>query len=295
METPFMAQSSYHLSGSADPKALERGSVTFIGTATTLIKYGGFNILTDPNFLHAGQHMHVGFGMITKRLTDPSMDIEDLPPLDLCLLSHMHSDHWDRIASKKLRKDLPVFTTNAAAFSLRMKGFQNARGMKTWETAAVTKGGVWLRITSMPGRHGPGAMQLIMPPVMGSMLEWGTGRDDITYRMYISGDTLAIDELKDIPKRFPNIDLALIHLGGTRLFGVLVTMDAEQGIKAVRILRPKKAIPIHYNDYPLFKSPLDDFVKEVEKANLTDKIEYLAHGEIYDFAGNIAAMRRKAG
>jgi L-ascorbate metabolism protein UlaG (beta-lactamase superfamily) len=91
------------------------------------------------------------------------------------------------------------------------------------------------------------------------------------------------DELKDIPHRFPDIDLALLHLGGTRILGVLVTMDARQGVEMIGLTNPKKAVPIHYNDYSVFKSPLEDFVKAVEEAGLTDRIAYLSHGETYEF------------
>ncbi len=44
-----------------------------------------------------------------------------------------------------------------------------------------------------------------------------------------------------------------MHLGGTRIFGVLLTMNAKQGVQAIRLIRPLTAIPIHYNDYPVFK------------------------------------------
>lgn len=279
-----MAQSRvFNIEGEASTQSLRHGSVMFVGTATTVITYGGFTILTDPNFLHAGNHAHVGFGVLTRRLTNPAIEIDQLPKLDLCLLSHMHEDHWDHIATDKLPKDLPIFTTKHAAFALKLSGFKNAKGMNKWQSMNVTKGGAWLKITAMPGRHGAGPMQLVLPQVMGSMLEWGTGSSAPAFRMYITGDTLAIDELKEIPKRFPNIDLALLHLGGTRVFGALVTMDAKQGIKAIRLVKPKRAIPIHYNDYTIFKSPLEDFVAEVQKVHLDTEITYLSHGESYEW------------
>jgi L-ascorbate metabolism protein UlaG (beta-lactamase superfamily) len=51
----------------------------------------------------------------------------------------------------------------------------------------------------------------------------------------------------------------------------------------MRIIVPEKAIPIHYNDYDVFKSPLSDFEDEIDRAGLRDKIIYLKHGEKYDF------------
>src|SRR5690242_7657168 len=76
--------------------AFDDGSVLFIGTATTLIRYGGFTILTDPNFLHRGEKVHLGYGLQSTRLTDPALNLEDLPPVDFVVLSHLHEDHFDR-------------------------------------------------------------------------------------------------------------------------------------------------------------------------------------------------------
>lgn len=72
-------------------------------------------------------------------------------------------------------------------------------------------------------------------------------------RIYISGDTLLVPELKEIPKRYAgqNIDLMLIHLGGTTIPSpsvplLMVTMDAEQGLGLVKLIDPDLTIPIHY-------------------------------------------------
>lgn len=58
----------------------------FIGMATTIIEWNGFRILTDPNFLHAGDHVHLGPGVDAQRLTNPALDLHDLPPVDCILL-----------------------------------------------------------------------------------------------------------------------------------------------------------------------------------------------------------------
>lgn len=63
----------------------------------------------------------------------------------------------------------------------------------------------------------------------------------------------------------------------------MLTMDDEQGVEAIRLINPKTAIPIHYNDYDVFKSPLEDFKRAVEEAGLSEKVVYLNHGETYNF------------
>ena len=210
------------------------------------------------------------------------MEIEQLPPLDFCVLSHYHGDHFDRIAEEQLRKDLPVVTTKHAASELKDKGFTAPVGIDTWDAVAVSKGGAGVRVTSMPGRHGPPIVEKFLPPVMGSMLEFEPAPGRTALRLYITGDTLVFDDLNEIPRRYPDIDLALFHLGGTQIMGILLTMDAEQGVEAIRIINPREVIPIHYNDYEVFKSPLEDFRKAVE-AGFADRVKYLAHGDTYDF------------
>jgi L-ascorbate metabolism protein UlaG (beta-lactamase superfamily) len=268
----------------------EEGSVQFIGNATVLIRYAGMTILTDPTFIHRHEQVSIGYGMHSTRLVDPAMEIQDLPPLDLILLSHFHGDHFDQVAERDLDKSTPIITNDQAANELQQRGFRYAKPIATWSSVAVEKGELRLRITSMPGRHGPPLSDLVMPEVMGSMLEFkrlgGT-----PFCIYITGDTLVFDDLNDIPSRHPDIDLALLHLGGTRVLGILVTMDAKQGVEVLKLVRPHLAIPIHYNDYDVFTSPLADFEKEVAEAGWQDRVRYLRHGEIYPFhaSGNRAA------
>jgi L-ascorbate metabolism protein UlaG (beta-lactamase superfamily) len=261
-----------------------RGSIFFVGTATVLIRYAGFTILTDPNFLHRGDHVHLGYGLVSRRQTNPAIEIEDLPPLDFIVLSHMHGDHFDRVAERNLNKATPIVSTRHAVAYLERKGFTATRALRTWETLSISKGEARLRLTAMPGTHAPGPLAAALPPVMGSMLEFGTAENETGLRLYISGDTLIHERLEEIPRRYPEIDLALLHLGGTMILGVvMVTMDAGQGVEAIRIIEPRTAIPIHYNDYTVFKSPLEDFKRAVAEAGLEERVRYLSHGDTYEF------------
>ena len=263
--------------------SLEQGSIFFVGTATVILRYAGFTILTDPNFLHQGDHVHLGYGLRSARRTNPAIEIEELPPLDLVVLSHLHEDHFDRVAEQQLDKQVPIVTTTHAASRLRQKGFQAAQGLTTWDSLTVKKGENTLRITAMPGRHGPGMLAAALPPVMGSMLEFQAPSGQVTFRLYITGDTLVYDQVKEIPQRYPDIDLALLHLGGTQALGILLTMDAKQGVEMVRLIAPQTAIPIHYNDYTVFKSPLEHFQQAIAATDLKTQIIYLNHGDTYNF------------
>src|ERR1041385_5691392 len=104
---------------------LDAGSIYFIGNATVLIRYGGFTILTDPTFIHMHEQVSIGYGMHSSRLTNPAMEIQDLPFLDLVVLSHFHGDHFDQVAERELDRSLPIVTTPEAAKALEERGFAN--------------------------------------------------------------------------------------------------------------------------------------------------------------------------
>ena len=259
-------------------------TVTFVGNATTLITAGGLTLLTDPNFLHRGQHAYLGYGLVSKRLKEPSLSVDELPPLDAIVLSHMHGDHWDRVSQRSLDHGLPIMTTSHAAKRLHRRGFGQALGMSTWQSHTITKGDTALTLTSLPGRHAPVWGHRLLPPVMGTMLEFSRAVGSSRRRLYISGDTLLIEELNEIPVRFQSIDLGVLHLGGTRLPagprlpGVTVTMDGRQGAGLVEALKLPKMIPVHFDDYGVFASPLSDFTSEMGRRGMADRIIELERG-----------------
>jgi L-ascorbate metabolism protein UlaG (beta-lactamase superfamily) len=261
----------------------DEGSVFFIGNATVLIRYGGLTILTDPTFIHRHQQTWIGYGMHTTRLTDPALDIVQLPPLDLIVLSHFHGDHFDEVAERDLDRSIPIVTPPPAAEELSERGFAQTKPLDTWQSITFWKGDVGVRITAAPGRHGPPVVDFALPTVMGSILEFVSRAGNILFRLYITGDTLIIDDLKEIPNRFPDLDLALLHLGGTRVMGVMLTMDGKAGVEMIRRVNPQHAIPIHFDDYDVFTSPLSDFQEEVRAAGLEDRVTYLERGETYAF------------
>ncbi|OAG00412.1 Metallo-hydrolase/oxidoreductase [Paraphaeosphaeria sporulosa] len=284
----------------------------FIGTATTILEWEGTRILTDPNFLHAGDHVHLGPGVSGTRQTNPAIDLEELPRIDAVLLSHYHEDHFDRLVEDKLKRELPIITTPHAKKCLEGKGeesFTHVHALDFFESLQLDVKGEQatkqkkpsIKITGMPGKHvPPGPLAVAndllgaVPPINGWMIELGYAEGpeqfENGYRIYISGDTLMIDELKEIPERYrgKNIDLMLIHMGGTTIPGpsmplLMVTMDAKQGVQLMQLINPDLTIPIHYDDYDVFLSPLSDFKKAVLEAGFSDKVVYLDRKDQFKF------------
>ncbi|KAK7970765.1 beta-lactamase-like protein [Apiospora saccharicola] len=289
----------------------ENASVYFIGTATTIIEWQGTRILTDPNFLHAGDHVHLGPGVSAERLTNPAVDLHELPSLDCILLSHYHADHFDQKVEASLNRLFPIITTPHAKkclTSLKDEPFGRVTELDFFESVMLHTGlKPVIRVTGTPGKHvPPGALAAAneflqaVPPINGWLVELGYAYDAASgadaeaiktgYRVYISGDTLFVDELQEIKQRLQDdkIDLMLIHLGGTTIPGpmmplVMVTMDAEQGLKLMHLMNPDVTIPIHYDDYSVFLSPLSDFKDKVTEEGWHDRVVYLDRGEQYKF------------
>ncbi|MCW6005278.1 MBL fold metallo-hydrolase [Micromonospora sp. CPCC 205371] len=239
---------------------------------------GDFTLLTDPNFLHAGQRAYLGYGMWTRRLKDPALDIPDLPPLDGVLLSHLHGDHFDRVARRDLPRHLTVVTTPAAQRRLRRWGFRAANGLATWESHEFVRGDQVLRVTAVPAHHGPHGLKWLLPPTMGEIVEWEREGQPLLC-LYISGDTLYRPDFAEIPRRYPRIDAMLVHLGGTRVLGVQLTLDGSQGHQLTRLMRPRVTVPIHYDDYTVMRSPLRDYVDEVNRDASITQLLTVRRGE----------------
>ncbi|MFH8800803.1 MBL fold metallo-hydrolase [Streptomyces sp. NPDC017936] len=254
----------------------------FVGNATVLLRYRELTLLTDPNFLHRGQYAYLGYGLLSRRLTEPALDVTALPRLDAVVLSHLHGDHWDRTARRHLDHTVPVLTTPHAARRLRVAhGFRHTAGLRTWQGLTLRHGASQVRVTALPGRHARHpVLRGLLPPVMGSMLEFGPVRGPVRLRLYVSGDTLLYDGLEEIARRFPAADLAVLHLGGTRLpGGFVVTMDGAQGAELARRLDPRFVLPVHYGDYTVMRSPLSAFLAEADRLGLGERLVHCEHGQ----------------
>jgi L-ascorbate metabolism protein UlaG (beta-lactamase superfamily) len=255
-------------------------TVTFVGNATTVLRLGAFTLLTDPAFGHAGSRVYLGYGAWTKRIKDPALAYADLPALDGILLSHLHGDHFDAAAREQVSREVPILTTPQAERKLRRKGFRAAGGLPVWESHTWERDGQRLRVTAVPGQHGPGFVDRLLPDVMGSVVELEAGGER-QIRLYITGDTLYRPFLSEIVRRCGDIDAMLIHLGGTKLLGLLLTMDDKQGVALTELIRPRLTLPIHHDDYAVFKSPLSDYLGRCEQRKVPG-VRAIRRGEIVD-------------
>ena len=195
-------------------------TVTRIAHATVLLDFDGLRVLTDPWFTEKA-HFHQGEPL--------GMALKDLPPLDLIVASHAHYDHFDLTAMAAYpHKDVPLLVGPDMVEAARAAGFTQVRELGAWEA--------WrhgpFKVTGIPARH--------KVPEITFMIE-AKGRT-----VYFGGDTLLIPELRQLPKMFASIDLALLSVNGLSVLGEPVVMSAEEAGELVSVLKPLVAIPIHY-------------------------------------------------
>lgn len=246
-----------------------------IGGPTALLSYGGLHILTDPTFDPPGDHPRPGSSIILHKLTGPAIAPDELPPVDLVLLSHdHHPDNLDNAGRDFLPRAGSVLTTLAG--SERLGG--NAVGLEPDQTADLDGPEGGIQITAVPAEHGSPEMFERNGPVIGFVL-----RGDDLPTIYVSGDNASVDVVREIAAEHGPFDAAILFAGGARVperWGeTLITLDAERAAEAAVILAPATIIPVHQEGWAHFTSSAADLERAFAVAGVADHLYSLAPGE----------------
>jgi L-ascorbate metabolism protein UlaG (beta-lactamase superfamily) len=237
--------------------------VTHIGGPTTLIEFGGWRLLTDPTFDPPGGRYKFGWGTGSTKEAGPAIASSELGPIDAVLLSHdHHDDNLDGAGRALLPSAGTVVTTAAGA--KRLGG--EARGLERWQTTRLeAPERPSIDVTATPCRHGPPLSHPIVGDVIGFALRWDGQEHGV---LWISGDTVLYDGVREVADRL-EVDIALLHLGGVRfpVTGPLhYTMTARQAVELCRLIRPRTAIPIHYEGWKHFREGREAIEREFADA-----------------------------
>lgn len=253
--------------------------VTYLGGPTYLIEIGRFRIVTDPGFDPQGTWRSEGPGHVLTKVMAPPIPVDKIGPVDVVLLSHaQHLDNLDNEGRRLLAKVGTTLTTPASA-DTKLPG-KNVKGLSTWQSTEVTNAaGERLKITGMPAVHTSNPeLREAVGEVMGFMLEW-EGQQGGAF--YVSGDTVWIDEILEIAKRF-TVGAGILHLGAANVPAVgenLLTMSSVEGARAARALGMKRVYPAHFEGWRHFSQGSWSIEREFEKAGLTDSLVLLRPGE----------------
>lgn len=244
----------------------DRMRVTFINHATVLIQAGGVNVLTDP--IYSDRASPLPFAG-PKRVRAPGIRFEDLPHIDVVLLSHSHYDHLDLPTLERLAKEhAPVFLSGLGNdLLLKADGIAGARGMDWWESTTV-KGA---RITSVPNQHWCNRSLCDADGTLWSafVIETSGGK------AYFAGDTGYGKHFAQVRERFPGLRLAVLPIGAYKPEWFMQPMheSPSQALQAQRDLGAQTAVAMHFGTFPLADDGVDEAPKELERLNAAQSVK----------------------
>jgi L-ascorbate metabolism protein UlaG (beta-lactamase superfamily) len=204
-----------------------------IRNATLKLAYCGANILVDPYF--APKHSLPSFtGRSQNPMVELPVAVEDiLDGVELVIVSHLHTDHFDSVAKETIPKHWPLICQSGDESTIRKAGFTNVTPL----TGEITWRGI--RITRREGNHGTGAVLDKMGPVMGFTLE-AEGEPSV----YWAGDTVLYPPVLETIKTFEP-DVIVTHSCGAMWDDTLIVMDAEQTVETAEVAPQATVIATH--------------------------------------------------
>jgi L-ascorbate metabolism protein UlaG (beta-lactamase superfamily) len=200
-------------------------SVEYVGHATVVVDLDGVRLITDPLLRNRVAHL--------RRVT--RVDAKALRGVDAVLISHAHYDHLDLPSLEKLGKKLPVVVPRGLGGLLRKRRFESVLEIEVGESFTVGA----LAVRAVPAEHD------------GSRGPFGAFADPVGYvvegskSLYFAGDTDLFEGMSELGP----VDVALVPIWGWGPGLGAGHLDPARAAEAVALVRPGRAIPIHWGTY----------------------------------------------
>ncbi len=233
--------------------------ITFIGHSTFLIQTTAGNIITDPVFVERASPLQfIG----PRRVREPGVRFDDLPPIALVLLSHNHYDHCDLATLAELdRRFHPRFVTplNNAPL-LKSAGVTNVEELDWWQSASTAPLPVWCT----PAHHFSARSPFDRNRALWAGFVVQLGRR----RLYFAGDSAYAPLFRDVGRKLGPIDIALLPIGAyePRWFMKEVHMMPEESVRAHLDLGVRRSIGMHFGTFQLTSEGIDEPIAALERA-----------------------------
>ena len=244
------------------PARVGRGArITFVNHSTFLIQVDGINFLTDPvwskrvsPFQWAGP----------KRMRPPGIRFEDLPKIDVVLLSHNHYDHLDIVTMKKVfEKHKPKIVTSlgVTAFLIKHK-ITGSSDLDWWQKLALNDS---IEIQAVPAQHfsGRGTFDRDATLWSGFVIHRPGGN------IYFVGDTGYNENIfKEIGNRCAPIEVALVPIGAFKpeWFMSPIHCSPQEAVKIHQEIKAKQSVATHFGTFPLADDGENEPIEELQKA-----------------------------
>ena len=206
--------------------AAPTGSVRWIGHSTVLVSLDGVRLLTDPLLR----------GLVAHLRRRVPVHHDALRGLDAVLVSHAHHDHLDIGSLQRVGRTTPLVVPRGLGALMRRQGFRNVHELAVGDSIEIGR----MRVEATYAAHDgarppyPARAPAIGYAILGSR------------RVYFAGDTDLFPEMDGL---VPDLDLALVPIWGWGPKLGPGHMDPEQAARAVALLDPRVAVPIHWGTY----------------------------------------------
>lgn len=271
------------------PQRLENQNqfnVTLINHSSSLIQIPQFNILTDPIYSERSSPFS---WLGPKRARKPAIDFQDLPKIDVVIISHNHYDHFDEKTLIDLNyKHHPLFLVPLGdGYFLKKWGIENFKELDWWQVHQLDHSS---SITFAPARHWSSRwLNDRFKSLWGSYVI-----SSAKHAIYFAGDTGYGGHFKKIAKKFPNIQLSFLPIGAyePRDFMKMQHMNPSDALLAHQDLHSKYSIGIHFGTFQLTDESIDSPKDDLKKALMESKIpieQFFApeFGKTYHFESSI--------
>ena len=233
--------------------------VTFIGHATFLIQTAAGNILTDPMFSERASPLRM---VGPRRVRQPALSFDSLPPISTVLLSHNHYDHCDLQTLRGLarRFDPMVVTPLGNAALVQSAGIRRVEELDWWQEAKEPAWPIMLTPAHHFSARGPFDRNRAL---------WGGFSLTVDRtRIYFAGDSAYSPLFAAVRHRIGPIDLALLPIGAyePRWFMKAVHMNAAEAVQAHLDLGAPESIGMHFGTFQLTTEGIDEPLRALEDA-----------------------------
>ncbi len=227
--------------------------ITWVGHSSFLIQIGGINILTDPVFYD--------LSVLYPRNFPPGISLENLPAIDVVLISHNHRDHLDLRSLIALKSSSPViFVPLKTKKLLKKHGLKNVVEFEWGSSQEIkNKEGESVKLTFLPTVHWTSRGMLDLNNFLWG--SWLIDKDD--FKIYFAGDSAYSDYYTEIAGKFPSIDVAIMPISPNkpRKLTKHAHMSAGEAMQAFLDLGAKRIIPMHWGTFRLGLDHFDEPIK----------------------------------